>query len=113
MFKDIDALIEELNSLKQNLLSESEIETIYKRIDKISLRLIISHDLFVDIYANTENSRYDFSLIKNTTRIFGYVNLGGWHYHPLNKEADHIPCNEPSLHEILKETAGLVRRFKE
>lgn len=109
MFADIDAFIEELQSLKQKLLPESEIEINYRRIDKISLRITIGSDLFIDIYANTESNRYDFSLINSNSRIFGYDNLGGWHCHPLNKQAEHVPCKEPLLAEIMKEFADILR----
>ena len=44
-----------------------------------SLRLIITPHLFIDIYCNTRTARFDFSLIQDSTRIFGYDNLKSWH----------------------------------
>lgn len=109
MYENIDDFIEELINLKHEYLPESEIETIYKRIDKASIRIIISTTLFIDIYANIENKRYDFSLIKENKRVFGYDNLERWHYHPLNKQDDHIVIDGPSLNHIFNEIADVVR----
>ncbi len=103
MFAEFDDFIRELTETIQKLLPELEVEIVYKRIDKVSLRIIKTQSLFIDIYANTETNRYDFSLIKDTERIFGYDNLGGWHYHPMKNPEQHIKCNEPSLMNILKE----------
>lgn len=113
MFANIDDFLKELNNLKHEFLPEPEIETIYKRTDKISLRVLVSSVYFIDIYVNVETNRYDFSLIKNNKRIFGYDNLGGWHYHPLNKQDDHIVATEPSLEQIFREIADIIRTNKQ
>ena len=76
-----------------------------------SLRLIITSQLFVDIYCNTQTNRFDFSLIQNSTRIFGYDNLKSWHYHPVENPGSHCDCQEPDLEQIVSETAGVVSRF--
>ncbi len=85
MFASVEDILQELSRLKYELLPESEIEIVYKRIDRVSIRVILSPILLIDIYANVKNGRYDFSLIKDDKRIFGYDNLGGWHRHPLNR----------------------------
>lgn len=116
MFTDIDDFLHELQGLKDALLPATEIETIYKRIDKISLRIIVTPVIFIDIYANTETGRYDFTLVKNNKknnkRVFGYDNLGGWHCHPLNNPEDHVSCNEPLLRQVLQEIADLIKEWK-
>ncbi len=111
MFTAIDDFLRELDTLRQELLPTSRIEIAYKRIDKASLRIIIIKNLFIDVYGNIDTGRYDFSLIKNSKRIFGYDNLGGWHYHPLNKSDEHVKCKEPSLKQILKEIAAVVQKL--
>ena len=109
MFVNIEDFIQELSILRQELLAASKIEIAYKRIDKVSLRIIIKPAIFIDIYANIETTRYDFSLIKDNKRIFGYDNLGGWHYHPLNKLDEHVKCKEPSLKFVLKEMSAVIK----
>ena len=108
MFANIEDFLQELNTLKNEFFTDSEIAIAYKRIDKISLRIIITPVLFIDVYANTETKRYDFTLIKDNKRIFGYDNLKGWHYHPLNNPKAHIRCSVPSLKHILKEMIDVI-----
>lgn len=45
MYENIDDFIEELKALSHEYLPESEIETIYKRVDKASLRIRITLSL--------------------------------------------------------------------
>ncbi len=108
MYANIDDFIEELKKIKHEYLPQSEIEFIYKRIDKVSVRIIIASSIFVDVYANIENNRYDFSLIKDNQRIFGYDNLERWHYHPLNKQNEHIVIAEPSLKKIFNKITNVI-----
>jgi len=108
MSADIEDFIQEITELSQHLLSASEIEITYKLIDKASLRIIINADTFIDVYANIENGRYDFSLIKDSKRIFGYDNLGNWHCHPLQGPDMHVVCAEPSVEKVFKEIADII-----
>lgn len=109
MFASVEDILQELSRLKYELLPESEIEIVYKRIDRVSIRVVLSPILFIDIYANVKNGRYDFSLIKDNKRIFGYDNLKGWHLHPLNVPDDHFKCEEPSsLEQIVKEITAVI-----
>ncbi len=111
MYENIDDFTEELKALSHEYLPESKIETIYKRTGKVSLRIIITTSFFIDVYANIESNRYDFSLIKDNQRILGYDNLESWHYHPLNKQDDHIVITEPSLNFIFNEIINVIHRL--
>lgn len=108
MFADIDSFYHEFLSLKNKFFPTSEIDLIYKRIDKASLRIKISTILFIDVYANTATRRYDFSVIKDRKRIFGFDNLEGWHFHSFNAPDDHINCTEPSLQHIFQELNKVI-----
>jgi len=112
VFSRIEDFLNDLEVLKDELLPDATIEIVYKRIDAVSLRLWITNALFIDVYANTETKRYDFSLIRENKRIFGFDNLGGWHYHPLDKLEDHIKCKEPSLLNMFKETTKVIKLEK-
>ncbi len=109
MSPDIDSFLREIKTLKDELFPEAKIEITYKRIDKISLRIITAPSSLLDIYVNTETGRYDFALIKKDKRIFGYDNLGGWHYHPYNNPETHIECNEPDIKHVFKEMARFLK----
>lgn len=108
MFADIEEFLEELEIFKEEFLPDAKIETNYKRVDKVSIRIEISAVFFVDIYANTENERYDFSIVKDGKRVFGYDNLQSWHYHPLTNPDDHIECEEPSFRSIFQEITAII-----
>ena len=113
MFASVEDILQELSRLKYELLPESEIEIVYKRIDRVSIRVVLSPILFIDIYANVKNGRYDFCLMKDNKRIFGCDNLGGWHRHTLNSPDKHIECKEPSSTEqILKEITVIIHTLR-
>ncbi len=111
MLGDFEKILEELNSLADNFFPSSDLEVFYKRLDKISLRIVISSELFIDVYANTDTGRYDFSLIHKEKRIFGYDNLHGWHCHPLQNPEEHFECGKPQLQQIFKEIAEIVEEL--
>lgn len=110
MFADIEDFLRELDLLVNELLPDSNTDIIYERVDKASIRITIKPLLFIDVYANTETDRYDFSLIKGNKRIFGYDNLGGWHCHPVNNPERHVECKEPTLKKVFEDIAKVVSK---
>jgi hypothetical protein len=113
LFDTIDDFILELTLLKEKHIFNSQIKIIYKRLDKVSLRIIIINSLFIDIYYNQDNKRFDFSLINQGNRIFGYDNLQNWHFHPFNEPNKHISCEEPTLEQIFIETIAIVKSLED
>ena len=69
---------------------------------RIKLRLVLSLDLFVEVFYAPQTEKASFTLIKEKERIFGIDNLGGWHHHPLGKPTNHVDIAEPELHEIFE-----------
>lgn len=110
MFNDIEEFLLELDRVSTELFTGAEINIIYERIDKASVRIILNPRLFIDIYVNTDTDRYDFSLIKGNKRIFGYDNLGGWHCHPVNNPERHVECKEPTLKKVFEDIAKVVSK---
>lgn len=106
----IDEFLEDIKRLKHKFLLKAKIEEIYKRIDKISLRILLRQDLFIAVYYNTQSKRMDFSLINHESRVFGYDNAGGWHYHPVEDPESHKECEEPSLEEMFQKTAQIISK---
>jgi len=49
---------------------------------RLEMRIVLSSDLFIDIFYGVSKKRIDFAVIKATERIFGIDNLNGWHRHP-------------------------------
>ena len=108
MFTSVDQFLQELSLLKDEFFPESRLETVYSRLDKVSLRLVMTAVLFVDLYFNAENGRFDFTLIHNNKRVFGYDNLKNWHCHPFANPEEHLECNQPALRQIVQETASVI-----
>ena len=108
MFASLDEFLAELTTLMEELFPAAQIQTVYSRIDRITLRLVLDVSLFVDVYFNADNARFDFSLIKEGDRVFGYDNLKSWHYHPFEDPNQHISCSQPSLRHIVQETNHFV-----
>lgn len=112
MFASLEEFLAELMTLKDEFFPSAQIETVYSRVDRISLRLILNASLFVDIYFNADNGRFDFSLIRAGNRIFGYDNLKSWHCHPFEDPDQHISCAQPRLRDIIQRTNHLVAQLR-
>lgn len=108
MFASIDKFVLELNEFCRLYFPTARLETVYRRSAMASLRLVITPHLFIDIYCNTQTVRFDFSLIHNSNRIFGYDNLKSWHCHTFENPGAHLDCQEPTLEQMVSETATVV-----
>lgn len=104
MFASVEEFVQELLELQSLFLPQARLETVYSRLDKVSFRLVIRASLFIDIYFNAENGRFDFTLISDQRRVFGYDNLLNWHFHPVADPDNHVDCDEPSLRKIFQDT---------
>jgi hypothetical protein len=109
MHESVAAFVRELEALKQELFVDGRLEIVCSRFNRASIRLHIDASFFIDIYCNTGNRRFDFSLIHSGKRIFGYDNLPEWHYHPIHKPECHVHCDEPSMRQVLEEMASVLQ----
>jgi hypothetical protein len=109
MFDSLKAFVDELEELMAEFFPLATLETVYSRVNRSSLRLVLDADLFIDIYFNADNGRFDFTLIRTGKRVFGYDNLRSWHYHPAEAPDTHVKCAAPSLRLIFEHTARTVR----
>ena len=113
MHTSIETFLAELSLLSSYYFPTARLETVYRRSAMVSMRLIITPRLFVDIYFNTSTKRSDFSLILDSARVFGYDNLRTWHYHPFEAPNAHVGCPEPTLNVVFQEIAGIVARIND
>ncbi|MEI6209588.1 MAG: hypothetical protein WCP20_22630 [Desulfuromonadales bacterium] len=90
MYTSIETFLAELNPLCRFHFPAARLETVYQRSAMVSMRLIITPRLFVDIYFNTSTKRSDFSLILDSARVFGYDN-------PLLSTQVYRPASLPRL----------------
>jgi hypothetical protein len=72
-----------------------EIVTLDRTANTIKLRLHITGNCFVQIYANLHKNLLSYTLVLRQTRIYGRDNDGkGWHRHP---------HSDPESHDFSKE----------
>lgn len=105
----LDEFEQELRRLGQQHFPGASVDASSRRLNRLSLRIHLSVQLFIDIYYHPQSHRLDFSTIYQEQRIFGYDNAGGWHYHPAGQPDHHEPCPEPTLEKIFAETAQVIR----
>jgi len=58
----------------------------------INLRLTLTTGGFIDAFYNEQTGTTAFALIRQSQRVFGADNTGGWHVHPFA---------DPDRHELL------------
>lgn len=108
MYPSLDKFEEELRRLSHHYFPTASIEHRDKRLNKLSLRIRLKADRFIDVYYNNQTHRLDFTVIENGQRIFGFDNAGGWHYHPVEAPDSHKPFPKPTLAEIFSRTKEAI-----
>lgn len=89
------------------IFPQAPLSVIERRRHLLKIRIELGEKTFIDIFYNSKNDRTDFALIHGAQRTFGYDNLGGWHRHPAEDPTSHIPCDEPSVDQVLQEMKNL------
>lgn len=92
-----------------------EIVTLDRTTNTIKLRLFITSDCFVQIYANLRKDLMSYTLVLRQTRIYGRDNDGkGWHRHPHSAPDSHDfsdgGTRPVSLAEFLNEVQQILTR---
>jgi len=77
---------------------------------RLKMRIILSSNLFIDIFYSVSKERIDFALIKETERIFGIDNLNGWHRHPFGAVEQHQAVKRPTLEKIFSEIKNITAK---
>lgn len=79
-----------------------DIETLVFEEPVVKYRLHIDDGTFIETFFNSETGKYSFALIKNKTRIYGIDNTKGWHKHPFDNPALHLPFHLISFKEFIE-----------
>lgn len=87
--------------------------TLDKTANTVKLRLYISTECFVQVYANVHKGLQSYTLVLHQTRIYGRDNDGaGWHRHPRSAPESHdfsAEGGQPvSLGEFLDEVQQIL-----
>ena len=72
----------------------------------ISLKLLIDHELFIQIYGNAQKDKLNLALVFKERRLYGYDSEGGkYHCHPLDAPDEHIFVDErKSVRDFVQES---------
>lgn len=82
--------------MRANILSETR--------RQIRIRIFLANRSTLDVYYSSKTGKTAFAQIKDEKRIFGADNTGGWHWHPFEDPAAHIPSpSEITFEVFLKE----------
>ena len=77
---------------------------------KLLGRVEIDEHTVIDVYFNANSGKTTYALVQMGKRIFGYDNFRGWHYHPIENPEEHIPCQEPTPDQALREMREILDR---
>ncbi|MBI5746299.1 MAG: hypothetical protein HZA13_04790 [Nitrospirae bacterium] len=103
---EISGIIEEAKDVagKYNL----ELVEIDRTDNIISLKLLIDHELFIQIYGNTGRNKLNLALVFKNKRLYGYDFEGGkYHCHPFDDPDGHISADSRrsiSIQEFVQES---------
>lgn len=98
---NVDDFLSDINSSVEKHFSKYRFEILLNTPRSLKANIHIAENLFIAVRYNARNERMDFALIHNKQRIFGYDNLKEWHYHPVENPEGHIPCEKPSIDEVI------------
>ncbi len=80
------------------------------RSNAIRLRVVLKDQTFLDAFYNEWKGRVAFAWIANDVRILGADNAGGWHWHPIDDVASHVPSDhEITFAEFFAQVEKLVK----
>jgi hypothetical protein len=87
--------------------------TLDQTANTVKLRLFITSDCFVQVYANLHKGIQSYTLVLRQTRIYGRDNDGaGWHRHPHSAPESHdfsdAGARPVSLAEFLEEVQQIL-----
>jgi len=110
--QDVDAFLSEIKTLLKKYFKNFRLEILFKTHKSLKAHIYLAENFFITVRYNARNERTDFALIYNNQRVFGYDNLKVWHYHPLGRETEHIPCNKPTIDKIIFDIKEICKKLK-
>lgn len=88
------------------------IVTLDRTANTVKLRLHITAECFVQIYANVRKGLFSYTLVLRQTRLYGRNNDGtGWHRHPHSAPDDHDFSDEDTRPVTLTEFLDEVQQI--
>ncbi len=111
----ISLIQKQIETFKNLHLIES-VEVILLKTHVFKARLVISENIFIQVYRNDKFLTTSFTLILNRKRIYGRDELKGkWHKHPLEKPELHNSSaegqKEVNLLQFWQEVEKVLRKL--
>jgi len=107
---EVEAFLAEVSTSLTNSFPSYTIEFHLRTPKSLKANVHLGEGLFIAVRYNARNERTDFALIRNGKRVFGYDNLKEWHCHPNADPSLHIPCEKPSVNQIISEISSLCSK---
>ena len=92
-------------------LPESSVTLMESRGITLTCKTELDADTFVAIYFNALTGKTSYALVHHSERVAGYDNYRFWHYHPMGRTGQHVPCAEPMPEEAIAELATVSARL--
>lgn len=101
----LTALAVSLPNVKVDLQTEGPI---------VQGRAYINPETFLAFYFNQVTQTHAFALVKQAQRVWGidFDSGRGWHKHPINNPADHLPIEPQSISAIIEEFKHALDELK-
>jgi len=104
---EVETFLAEISASLTRSFSSYTLEFLLRTPKSLKTNIHLREGLFIAVRYNARNERMDFALIRNGKRVFGYDNLKEWHCHPSADPSQHIPCEKPSVDQIISEICRL------
>ena len=108
----LESFRNQLRNLFEEQFTDAEFVIDERRSTILEIRIILTFEVFMEVYVNGITGKKSFALIKNEKRIWGYDNYRYWHHHPIKNPDTHIPCSEPSLEKIANELHTVLSQIQ-
>lgn len=100
---EVETFLAEISASLTRLYPSYTLEFLLRTPKSLKANVHLRERLFIAVRYNARNGRMDFALIRDGKRVFGYDNLKEWHCHPSADPSRHIPCEKPSVDQVISE----------
>lgn len=113
--RKIDEVIQEIERAATKFRFVREVIPVDVTKFSVKYRLIVSKDLYIQIYVNVRNGTHGFALVQKGKRLYGRDSEDWkWHRHPLESPEVHDfsleGAKEVSVEDFLKEVQEILAR---
>lgn len=111
---NVDQLERHILETVSGLAFIQQADTIDKTRHALKMRLHVTSDCFIQVYANVQKQLFSYALVVNRSRIYGCDSEGGlWHRYPRGAPETHVLIPEGaqpvSLVQFLSEAQSILQ----